>query len=446
MAEGPRLQRRPPGPPGRFTVQDVQRDPLQFLTNMVETYGGVAYYEADAWTVVLVNRPEYARHILQDNSHNYTKTGTPDLLMLKPMLGDGLLTSDGENWVRQRRLAQPAFQRDRIEAFAVMMIDATLDLVQRWRRLPPDQPVDLTEEMTGLTTRIVARALFSVDISDALGSFGQSVQAMNEFMGAFDPHDRTAFVRFQQARTSIDALVRRIIQQRRADGGDRGDFLSTLLEARYQDTGEGLTDREIRDQVMTLLMAGHETTAKALTWTFHLLDQHPECAARVREEVRSGLGDRRATLADLPRLGYVWMVIQEAMRLFPPVWIIARMAEKDDEIEGYTIPAGTLVLISPYTMHRHPDLWDRPEEFIPERFDPSHADERAAFSYLPFSGGPRQCIGKHFATLELQLLLATIVQRATIRVVAGHSVAPEALVTLRPRGGLPVHLEVAADA
>jgi cytochrome P450 len=445
MADGALTSRRPPGPAERYTVQDVQRDPLRFLTDTVAAYGDIAAYEADTWSVVLVNRPEFVRHVLQDNSRNYNKTGTPDLLMLKPMLGDGLLTSDGENWVRQRRLAQPAFQHDRIEAFASMMIAATLDLLDRWRSLPGGEAVDLTDEMTGLTTRIVARALFSVDISDAIGSFGQSVQAMNEFMGAFDPHDRTAFVKFQRARTSIDALVRQIIQQRRSASVDRGDFLSTLLAAIDDDTGEPLSDRQVRDQVMTLLMAGHETTAKALTWTFYLLDRHPEWQARVRAEIAEVLGDRTATLADVPRLRYAWMVIQEAMRLFPPVWIIARMTAQDDEMGGYDIPAGTLVLISPYTMHRHRDFWTAPDTFDPGRFDAGRNEGRTPFSYLPFSGGPRQCIGKHFATLELQLLLATIVQRTSIRVAADREVAPEALVTLRPRGGLPVHVEVRSD-
>jgi cytochrome P450 len=321
-----------------------------------------------------------------------------------------------------------------------LITDATADLLDRWRTLQ-EAPLDLTDEMTGLTTRIVAQALFGVNISDAVGSFGHAVQAMNEFMGAFDPHDRAAYQKFVNAKSSIDGLVRRIIQERRDAGGDRGDFLSMLLAVRDQETGEGLSDQMVRDQVMTLLMAGHETTAKALTWTQYLLHGHPEMLAQVRRQVSTVLAGRTPTLADLPALAPVWSAIQEGMRLYPPVWIMSRMAVADDTIDGYDVPRGALVIVSPYAMHRRSDSFPDPLTFEPSRFTPESAEARSVFAYLPFSAGPRQCIGKQFASLEMPLVLAMIIDSFTVTVEPGARIEPEALVTLRPKFGMPVRVK-----
>jgi enediyne biosynthesis protein E7 len=431
--------RVPPGPEAHLSVQDVQRDPLRFLMELTGTYGDVVRYHADAWTVVLLNRPAHIKRVLQDNHPNYVKRGTPDIMMLKPMLGEGLLTSDGEVWYRQRRMTQPSFHRERIEAFGTLMTDLTRLMLNGWRQtyLTTGEAFEATEEMTRLTTRIVARSLFGVDLQSAVGSFGGAVQAMNEYMGNFDPMDRSRYLRFLAAHRSIEAVVDQIID-RKHEHDEGGDFLSMLLQARDADTGEGLSDRELRDQVMTLLMAGHETTAKALTWTFYLLDRNPEVRERLETEVAAALDGRVPTVGDLPRLPYTWMVLQEAMRLYPPVWIISRTAIEDDEVGGYRISKGSLVLVSPYAMHRHPDHWPEPEAFRPERFAPEAAAAREPFSHFPFSGGPRQCIGKSFATVEMQLVLASVVQAFRLKVVPGHPVEPEALVTLRPRHGVQV--------
>jgi cytochrome P450 len=410
--------------------------------DLTRRYGDVVRYQADAWTAVLVNGPAFVKHVLHDNHRNYAKQGTPDLMMLKPMLGGGLLTSDGESWFRQRRMAQPFFHRERIEAFGRLMTDYTMEMLTAWLARPdPAAPMEVTEEMTRLTTRIVARALFGVDILDAVGMFGNAVQAMNEYMGNFDPRDRARYARLVAAHNTIDGIVGHIIEARRSQAGDHADFLSMLLEARDEETGEGLTDQQIRDQVMTMLMAGHETTAKALTWTFYLLDGNRDALARLEAEVAEVLGGRTPTVADLPRLRYTAMVLQEALRLYPPVWIISRMALADDEIGGYHIAAGTLVLVSPYALHRKRECWDNAEEFRPERFSPEASEGRHPFALFPFSGGPRQCIGKNFATVETQLVLASIAQRFRLLMVPGHAVEPEALVTLRPRYGLPVTLQ-----
>jgi cytochrome P450 len=435
-------RRVPPGPEEHLTVQDTQRDPLGFLLDLTRRYGDLVRYHADAWTAVLVNGPAFVKHVLQDNHRNYAKQGTPDLMMLRPMLGSGLLTSDGESWFRQRRMAQPFFHRERIEAFGQIMTDYTRQMLDVWRARPDSAvPLEVTEEMTRLTTRIVARALFGVDIHDAVGMFGNAVQAMNEYMGNFDPQDRSRYGRFLAAHGVIQGIVGHIIEERRRQAGDHADFLSMLLEARDEETGEGMTDRQIRDQVMTMLMAGHETTAKALTWTFYLLDGNRGALARLEAELADVLGGRTPQVADLSHLRYTGMVLQEAMRLYPPVWIISRVALADDEIGGYHIAAGTLVLVSPYALHRKPECWDDADEFRPERFSPETSEGRHPFAFFPFSGGPRQCIGKSFATVETQLVLATVAQSLRLRVVPGHHIEPEALVTLRPRYGLRVTLQ-----
>src|SRR4051812_15552677 len=259
-------RRVPPGPEAHLSVQETQADPLGFLVELSRRYGDVVRYHADSWTVVFLNDPPLVKHVLQDNHRNYAKTGTPDLLMLKPMLGAGLLTSDGESWFRQRRMAQPFFHRERIEAFGRVMTDYAEEMLAEWAAAAEaPAPLELTDEMTRLTTRIVARALFGADIHDAVGMFGNAVQAMNEYMGNFDPRDRTRYVRFLRAHSVIQGIVGDIIEARRRRPADHDDFLAMLLEARDEDTGEGLTDQQVRDQVMTMLMAGHETTAKVLT-------------------------------------------------------------------------------------------------------------------------------------------------------------------------------------
>lgn len=429
--------KRPPGPAGDLTVQQIRRDPLHFIMSVTAQYGDIVRYSADGWPATLINHPEYIKHVLQDNHRNYSKEGTPDFMMLKPMLGEGILTSEGESWLRQRRMAQPAFHRRRIEAFGLLMTDLTLLMLQDWEARA-GSTLEIVKEMTQLTLRIVARALFSYDVSGEASVFGRAVEVLNECMGHFDPTDPTVRQRFRAALATIQQIVHQIIQERRLHPVDRGDFLSMLLVAQDEETGYRMNDRQVRDQVLTLLLAGHETTAKALSWTFYLLGQHPDVEARLTMELAEVLNGCVPTVEDLPRLPYTWMVIEESMRLYPPIWLLSRVTQTDDEIDGFHIPAGSLVTISPYAMHRHPAYWDNPELFDPEHFQPEKAAERPAFAYLPFSGGPRLCLGKHFASVEAHLILATILQRFRLRLLPEHLVRPEALVTLRPHLGLPM--------
>lgn len=420
-------------------MREMRQDSIQFLLGLTESYGDIVRYTADGWPATLLNHPDYIRHVLHDNWRNYTKENTPDFMMLRPMLGDGLLTSEGESWLWQRRMAQPAFHRRRVEAFGPLITDYTVEMLDEWEQqyATTNQPVELVDAMSQLTLKIVARALFGYKIIGAADKFSRAVEVLNECMGHFDPANPEIYTRFPAAVRTIRFIVDQIIHERRQQGGEHQDFLALLLEA-YEEKDASVRLQQVRDQIITLLLAGHETTAKALSWTLYLLSQHPAAEARARQEVTDALHGRLPTTNDLPAMPYTWMVIQEAMRLYPPIWLVSRIAVQDDEIGGYHIPAGSLVAISQFVMHHRPGFWERPDEFYPEHFLPEQVATRPAFLYFPFSGGPRLCLGKYFATMEAHLVLATMLQRFTLQLLPGHPVSPEALVTLRPRHGLPM--------
>jgi len=429
---GRALERRPPGPPGEIALEDVRRDPLEFLMQMTRSYGDFVRYRSGGIDATLLSHPRSSRHVLQDRAANYAKAGTPDLMILRPMLGEALMTSEGCSWRRQRDMLRPAFTRRSVERFAPIMTAATREMLDGWaRREDPAQPLEIGAQMTQLTLRIVAKALFAFDVGSGASTFGAAVQALNETMGHPDPGDLEVTARFRRGLAALREIVERVIDEPR----DRdGSGLALLLEA-HRDDGRGGGDVELRDQVLTFLLAGHETTAKTLGWCLYLLAMHPEAEARLREELRATVGDRVPQAGDLRALHYGWAVLQETLRLYPPVWISSRTAISRDEIDGYEIPAGSLVCISPYALHRHPAFWEEPERFTPERFLGGRSFGPAS-GYMPFSTGPRQCIGLQFARVELQLVLSTLLQRYTLALVPGHPVEPEALVTLSPRHGL----------
>jgi len=314
------------------------------------------------------------------------------------------------------------------------------------------EPFDITSEMTRLTLRIVAKALFSTDVSDAEETIGAALTEVNRQLGEFSLLDLFWMVptprkhRFRAAVRALDAVVNRIIEERRRAHYRADDLLTMLLDATDEDTHERMSPSQVRDEVMTLLLAGHETTANALAWTCYLLSQNPGAEGRLRGEVEGVLGDRGANALDLPALRYTRMVVEESMRLFPPAWAISRNTIAEDEIAGYQIPPGTNILISSYITHRHPAFWDNPERFDPERFLPGRSESRPHFAYLPFGGGPRICIGNGFAMAEAQLVLATIVQRYRLRLVPNRPVELHPLITLRPRRGIWMTLHPARGA
>lgn len=442
---------RPPGPAGiplLGSLLETRRDPLHFVLSMACTYGDIAYFSIGPQAGYHLNHPDYIQHVLQSNHTNYNKVNY-NFKILKAGLGESLLTSSGEQWLQQRRLIQSAFHSERIARFGSITIEATCEMLEQWRLSARyDQLLDIADEMIHLTLSIVGESLFSVDLDASIDTIAATFARVNE---DFAHRFRTVFVppfwmptprnlAFKRNRSKLDQVVYEIITRRQQSGGPNDDLLGMLLEARDERSGEGMTIRQVRNQVMTFMLAGHETTAALLTWTWYLLATHPAIAQNLTRELDEVLNGRLPSVNDLPALKYTEMVLRESMRLYPPVWFFNRTVIENDEIGGYPIPSGSIVTMSPYTMHRHPAFWQNPEGVDPERFTPKRVKGRHQYVYIPFGGGPRYCIGSTFAMMEAQLILATIAQQYRLVLAPGQQVEPEALLTLRPRYGLKMRL------
>src|SRR5215204_2457939 len=431
----PAAQGVPPGPRGNVvlgSIGDLYRDRLRFVLDVASTYGDVAQYRVAHIRMYQVNHPDGVGRLLHENHRNYSKDVAT-------------FTSDGDFWRRQRRLAQPAFHRRRVAAFGELMTDATLAMLERWRpSVAQGLPLDVATEFMHLTLEIATRALFSTSVERDLVKIGRAIaMLLNEvtfrFTFPFYPPLKVPTPRNRRvlaARVTLDSVIYQIIAERRRRPGEHDDLLALLMEARDEKTGEGMSDRQLRDEVITLFVAGHETTANALTWASYLLSTHVAVARELRTEVDEALQGRIPTAADLPNLPYTRRVIDETLRLYPPAWITNRRAIEDDTICGYRIPADAIVSISPYVTHRDPTLWQNPEGFDPDRFAPERSSGRPHFAYFPFGGGPHQCIGKGFALLEATLVLALLTQQYELHLVPGRRVETVAMATLRPRYGM----------
>lgn len=441
-----------PGPDGRTLLRylrQIQQAPLAFLQQVAGgDYGDVVRFNVGLLDIYLVNHPAAVQRVLQDNHRNYSKN-TFQYNLLRLVTGNGLLTSDGDFWLRQRRLAQPAFHRSQLAGFGRTMTAAAVAMLGRWQNQPANEPLDIDAEMMRVTLEIVGQALFSIDLS---GEAAELTEAVLTTLDYILYRSRVPFApppaiptrpnrRFKHALRRLDQTVYALIQQRRQRPDEGNDLLAMLLRAYDAETGEGMDDRQLRDEILTLVIAGHETVASALTWTWYLLAQYPEVEASLHAELQQQLNGRPPTIANLPQLPYTRQVFDEALRLYPPAWLITRRAEAADQLNGYPIPAGALVVISPYVMHRHPTYWPDPTHFRPERFAPDEANKRPRYAYLPFGGGPRQCIGNTFALTEATLILATVGQQYRLALAPGYRLELEPLVTLKPKGGLPMRLE-----
>ena len=425
----------------------VRRNPTAVFMSAARRFGDVVYFKIGPRRGYLITNPADVRHVLQDNARNYHKSPLYDKLRLS--LGNGLLTSEDEFWLRQRRIAQPAFHRQRIAALASVMAEAARDAAAQWETIASGgRPVDMGEEMMRLTRTVVLRALLGAD----LGPFGAEVDSawtiINQHIGESfwslgftDRWPTPKYRRFQAARAVLRAAVDHVISERRRSPAETPDLLSMLMSARDEESGEAMTDEQLRVEVTTFLLAGQETTSLALTWTWYLLSQHPGAAQRLEEEIDVVLSGRPPEFADLANLPYARMVLDEAMRLFPPAWGFSRQALADDELGGYHLPRGWLAFVMPFVLHRIPAFWDDPDAFDPERFTPERSATRSKYVYLPFGAGPRQCIGSHFALIEAQLVLTTLAQSYRLQLVPGHRVEPWPLITLRPRFGMPMTIE-----
>jgi cytochrome P450 len=427
-------------------VRAFQADPLQYFTTAFRTFGDVVCFRSWPFKSFFFAHPDHIKHVLQEHNQRYVKGLV--IGKLKVLIGEGLFSSEGGFWRRQRRLAQPAFHRQRLTGFVDTMTSTTASMLERWApRARSGEPFDVSAEMSALTLGIVGRTLFSRGLDDEADSVSRALlatlAALNERVGRFFPTPlwwpNAINRRLRPAIAELDRVVYAIIETRRRTGEDHGDLLSMLMAARDEETGERMTDRQLRDEVMTFLLAGHETTAMALSWTWYLLAHHPEIEERLCGEIEGALSGRTPTIDDLPRLQYPRQVVEEAMRLYPPVWGFVRQAVHPDTIAGYTIPKGTIVNIMPYVTHRHPAFWEDPDRFDPDRFTPERVRDRPRFAYLPFSGGPRLCIGNEFALMEAQLVVAMLLQRYRMRLTQERPVVePEVQLTLRPKGGLPM--------
>lgn len=416
-----------------------RRGPLVFFQKLAQ-YGDISYFKLGPQEVFFLNHPDLIKEVLVTNNDNFMKGLA--LQRAKRLLGEGMLTSEGEFHRRQRRLAQPAFHRARIASYAAVMTDYAARLRERWR---DGATLDISEEMMNLTLAIVGKTLFDADVVSDSKDVGA---AMNVALDLFNTITIPFFNllqklplpqvrRFDAAKAKLDAIIYRLIEERRAAGKDRGDLLSMLLLAQDEEgDGDGMTDEQLRDEAMTIFLAGHETTANMLTWTWYLLSQNPDAETKLHAEIDEVLGARLPTFADVPRLRYTEMVLAESMRLYPPAWAVGRLSLGDCEIGGYPVPKRSLVLMSQYVMHRDARYFPDPLRFNPQRWTATARQSRPPFSYFPFGGGPRRCIGEGFAWMEGTLLTATLAQQWQMRLVPNHLVALRPVITLRPKYGM----------
>lgn len=441
---------RPPGPnsllqrvgsPGQLFA--FRRDPTGFLLRMAEKYGDVVHMRFASRPVYLLSSPADIEALLVTQHRKFVK-GTA-LQATRRVLGQGLLTSEGDFHLRQRRLIQPIFHRQRIAGYGESMVQAAAALRARWT---DGQVLDMHAAMMALTLSIVGKTLFGTDVeaeateigeavTGLLASFFQINGPLGRWIQVFDlPPARRA--RAGQAR--LNATMFRMIAEHR-QAGDRGDLLSMLLSAQDEDGGARMTDEQVRDEAMTLFLAGHETTANALSWTWHLLSKHPEAESKLQAELDTVLNGRLPSVADLSRLSYTRMVLTEALRLYPPAWVITRLSLEPFEASGYTLPAGSPILASQWVNHHQARFFPEPFDFRPERWTPESEAKLPRFAYFPFGGGPRLCIGESFAWMEGVLLIATLAQRWRLHPGPQQRIELQPVITLRPKYGLQMRLE-----
>ena len=433
----------------RQSLRDMRENAL--TAHDADNYNADIIVQRILWRrLFIINEPNAVRYVVLDNAANYTKSEVGRRL-LEPGLGRGLLTSEGETWRRHRRIMAPAFDPRSVAGYAPIMTDVTQEMLEKWDALGEPRELDVAAEMMQATLHIISRAMFSADSAEIVGAVESGV---NQYQTTVRPslldllhapqwltrlispqHTDGLFDEFDQ---KVDRLL---VERGRNPEAEPKDLLARLLAARDTETGGGMTPQEVRDQVVTIFMAGHETTSQALSWTFYLLSQHPQVEAKLHEELAAVLGGRTPRHDDLAALRYTRMVIEESMRLFPPAHTFGRQPIKTDEILGHRIPAGSEVLIMPWLLHRKPSLWEDPERFDPERFTPERAAARPRFAYLPFGAGARICIGAAFAMEEAMLILATVAQRYRLYLKEGHPIEAQGLITLRPRYGVRMILE-----
>ena len=440
-------------PRWRTAVQSLTEKniPLKRLSKLIFQKGStVQLYAGGVYSMILTADPDFIRHILQKNPRKYSKS-TRQFNNIKRFLGNGLLTSDGAYWLKQRRLIQPGFHKNRLREVLKLM-DSTTDqyLDHLDTALQSNPEVDISEKMQDVTLRIIAHSIFSASLEEA--EFQKIKTILPRLQAFILQMFRLPYLHWwlklsgqikehEELRDEVNAIYRSYIQKRRASGEEQDDLLQMLLDVRYADTGEGMTDTQILDEINILFNAGHEPTATALSWTWYLLGKHPEIMKKLETEVDQVLPDQEVTYQRLAQLEYTQQVIEETVRLYPPAWATNRIALEDDEFNGITIKKGTTISNYIYGLHRSPELWENPELFQPERFTKEQKKARHPFAYVPFGGGPRLCIGKQFATMEMKLILAKMIKRYKATLVKSQNIETIPVVTLQPNKAIKMQLE-----
>lgn len=450
-ASGHPLDRQVPGPTGLpliGPIREIRSDPLAFSVRMALTYGAITGFNLGPNRVFMLNRPEFFQHVLADNYRNYQKSKF--YKAVGPIFGRGLVTSEGKAWKRQRQLAQPAFHRQRLANMAAGMTEEIDAMLDQWDEAAASgASIDTLAACMKLALGNVTRAMFGADVRSDFDTINGAIGAIlrraeGQIWSALPlPYwfpTRMNVAAWRAAR-QLDEIVDKLIAERDGSTEERGDLLSMLQSARYEDTGDAMPAELLRDEIRTILIAGHETVGSTACFITYLVSKYPEVHRRIVEEIDTVLGGARPTFDDVRELKYINMVVREVLRLYPAAWTISREAIEDDEIGGYRIPKGSTIMLSPYVMHRNPKYWDNPEAFVPERFTPEAIEQRPRHSYVPFGGGPRGCIGDHFALTELVLLTAMIFQRFTLQVEPGYRMRLEPMISLRPIGGVAVHVK-----
>ena len=437
----------PPGPRGipfLGSLIDYFSDMLGFLKRVSDDYGDIVYYKLGTRKMYLLNNPEHIKDVLVTHNRNFEKSRA--LKRTKIILGEGLLTNEGEPHIKQRRTIQPVFHHERIKSYGDVMAQYASRVGDGWKN---GELLNIHKEMMKLTLFIVSKTIFDSDMeskSDEIGEcltdlvtlFPQMIFPYSEYL---DNLPLPANRRFQIAKDKLDSIIYRLIEERRASPGEKSDLLSMLLEAQDEEGGEVMTDLQVRDEALTLFLAGQESTANSLVWTWYLISTHPEVEKKVHEEVDSVLNGRLPTLDDLGKLSYTQNVFKEALRLYPPAWAVARHVKEDYEVGGYVIPAGADIFMSQYVVHRDPRLFREPDRFIPERWSTNETKDLPRFAYFPFGGGTRRCIGEPFAWMEGVILIATIASKWKMRLVPHQKIVPQALITIRPKNGMNMIME-----
>lgn len=450
----PKLTQDPfslPGPKGNFLLGNLiefAKDPLSFMTRCAREYGEIIPLHLGKRKAILLTKPEYIQQILKDRA---TFSKPMALKSMHALLGQGLLTSEGETWFRQRRLAQPVFHQKRISGYGEVMVQYTQKMLADWQ---DGETRDIQAEMMRLTFNIIMKTLFNSDASEEQAhDVAQAMKVASEWMiiqrKSIIPFPEQfptpSNIRYRNAIKKLDNYIYRIINERRSSGEDPGDLLSMMMEARDEDDGTQMTDKQLRDEIATLIFAGHETSANSLAWTWMLLSQYPETQTKLQQEVKQVLGDRPPVLGDIPALRYTSMVIKEAMRLYPVVWTIFAETSRECKIDNYQLPSDCTVISSQWVMHRLECYFEDAESFKPERWAGDFEKKLPQGVYVPFGGGPRTCIGKNFALMESVLLLATIAQKFEINLIPDQSIIPEPTITLQPKNGINVLLKKRED-